>query len=333
MLPRAEIKAASSGRIFIWLLGRIFNPVPGRALVVAACLLMSAFAQNAESGQPAFTPETVYEFARQNYETGDFLAAAIEFKRFVHFFPVHPLAAEAGFKAGMAYFQIPRYAEAMNQFERVVRRFSKTDYAWEAMFMISRCHAGLNNPQEAIHTLKVIAAQAPDQKDRDRARYNSGKLRLESADVSGARAAFNAVSGEYRDEFQVDIILQDLDDPDMIQTKRPVLAGVFSIIPGGGYLYCGRYQEAATAFFLTVGLAAASWEAFDNDLYALGGLSGLAAAGFYGGGALGAISSAHKYNRKSYREYIRKMSGNSKQSPFILGIGRDSVTVSLCLRF
>ncbi|MFO7929971.1 MAG: tetratricopeptide repeat protein [Desulfosalsimonas sp.] len=329
MLPRAESDSAALVRKFSRFFATIFSPAHCRALVLAVCFLVSAFAQCAESREPEFTPEAVYEFANQNYETGDFLAAAIEFKRFAHFFPVHPLAAEAGYKAGMAYFQIPRYPDAMKQFEQVAGRFSKTDYALEAMFMISRCHAAMNNPQEAIHTLDTVAARVSDQKNRDRALYKSGLLRLESGDISGARAAFNEISPENRGKYNIDRILSDLDDPDRFELKNPVLAGIFSVVPGGGYLYSGRYHEAATAFFLTSALAAVSWEAFDEDLYALGGLAGLAGAGFYGGGAFGAVSSTHKYNRKVYRDYSRQLQGEHGHKPgFSIGIGQDSVMVS-----
>ncbi|MFW6081292.1 MAG: tetratricopeptide repeat protein [Desulfosalsimonas sp.] len=300
---------------------------------MSACLVATVFVHSAESSQPVFTPEAVFDFASSNYETGDYLAAALEFKRFVHFFPVHPLAAEAGFKAGMAYFRIPRLSEAINQFELVIKNFSRTDYATEAMFMISRCHAGLNNFEEAIHTLDALAVRARDEKDRDRALYKSGLLRLESGDIAGAKAAFDKVSSKNREKYNIGQILTDLDDPDRIGSKNPVLAGIFSVIPGGGYLYCGRYQEAATAFFFTSALAVASWEAFDKDLHALGGIAGLAAAGFYGGGAIGAVSSAHKYNRKAYSDYIRQLPEENDQPGLSLGVGKDSVRVSFSWRF
>ncbi|MFP4255651.1 MAG: tetratricopeptide repeat protein [Desulfobacterales bacterium] len=334
MLPRTETDTAAWVRIFSRFFRWIFSPAHCTALVLAVCFLAAAFAQTAESSELEFTPEAVYEFANRNYETGDFLEAAIEFKRFVHFFPVHPLAAEAGYKAGMAYFQIPRYSKAMNQFEKVAGRFSKTDYALEAMFMISRCHAGMNNMQEAIHTLDTLAARAAGQNDRDRALYKSGLLRLESGDISGAGAAFGEISKENRGKYNIGQILSDLDDPDRFELKNPVLAGIFSVVPGGGYLYTGRYQDAVTAFFLTSALAAVSWEAFDQDLYALGGLAGLTGAGFYAGGALGAVSSTHKYNKKVYRDYSRQLQEERGKKPgFSIGIGQDSVMVSFAWCF
>ncbi|MCF8110774.1 MAG: tetratricopeptide repeat protein [Desulfobacteraceae bacterium] len=321
--------------------GAARKPCPGPAawgcMVAAVFFLvcMSADVQGAdsESGKFCISPESLYEFAEKNYKSGDYLAAAIEFKRFSHFFPDHPRAAEAGFKAGMAYFQIPRYGDAINAFESVVKQFPSSERAVEAMFMISRCHAGRNNIREAVNVLEAIAVRAPDQDDRDRARFESGRLKLESGDLSGARLSFDKITPGNRRKYNVEQILRDMDDPGRIPAKSPFLAGMFSIVPGGGYLYCGRYREAATAFFLTIGLAAASLEAFDNDMYAMGGLVGLAGAGFYGGGAIGAVSSAHKYNRKSYSDYIQQHIGSRREPGFSLGIGSDSVMVSFHWRF
>ncbi|MCF8025637.1 MAG: tetratricopeptide repeat protein [Desulfobacteraceae bacterium] len=304
-------------------------------VLFAACffLLMFSFVHKAEPHDPNFSAEAVYEFASKNYETGDYLAAAIEFKRFVHFFPEHHRAAEAGYKAGMSYFRIPRYGDAINAFKRVTEQFDKSDFVVQALFMVSRCHVKLNNIKEAIHTLDIIASQAEDHNDRDRAFYNIGRLSLGSGEISRAKAAFNKMAPENREKFQIDGILKDLADPDSIPSKSPVLAGLFSIIPGGGYLYCGRYREAATAFFLTSGLAVASWEAFDKDLHAIGGLAGLAGAGFYGGGLIGAVSSAHKYNRKSYRNYVRQLPETSPESSLSFGIGPNSVRVLFSWHF
>ena len=87
-----------------------------------------------------------------------------------------------------------------------------------------------------------------------------------------------------------------------------------------------------TAFFVTAGLAAASRESFDEELYALGGITGLVGLGFYGGSMIGSISSAHKYNRKTYGEYIDRLPVN-RQAPLSLQIRPESVMLSFCYRF
>jgi hypothetical protein len=91
--------------------------------------------------------------------------------------------------------------------------------------------------------------------------------------------------------------------------KKPALAGTLSIIPGAGQLYCGRYEDALAAFLVNGALAWASYESFDNDLNALGGLLAFVGAGFYVSNVYGALSSAHKFNlkqRQTHAEMLRQ---------------------------
>ncbi|MFP3981182.1 MAG: tetratricopeptide repeat protein, partial [Desulfobacterales bacterium] len=275
--------------------------------LICTCLFSGMALQKAEAGRMHLSAGAVFEFAMENFDNGDYQTAASEFKRFVHFFPDHRRAPEAAYQAGAAYFQMKRYARAIDAFEKVTTRFGGTEPATEAMFMITRCHVKLDNTRDALYTLDRIRSEAKDPYIRDRAYYRVGQIRLDSQDIAGAQAAFESISPENRPDFQVEKILAHLDRQDEISTRSPFLAGALSIVPGGGYLYTGRYREALTAFFVTAGLAAASWESFDADLHALGGITGLIGLGFYGGGIVGSVSSAHKYNRKNYREFIDRL--------------------------
>jgi hypothetical protein len=160
-----------------------------------------------------------------------------------------------------------------------------------------------------VQTLAQIIGSATDPQIRDRGLAQQGWLLLESGNMSGARAAFSAISEENRHRHDADRIVSALDNPGRIPQKSPGLAGLLSVVPGGGYLYTGRYREAGIAFFLTTALAAASWQCFDEDLSALGTITGLAGLGFYTGSIAGAISSAHKYNHRAGEEFVRRPKG------------------------
>ncbi|MBF0468164.1 MAG: hypothetical protein HQK61_04660, partial [Desulfamplus sp.] len=79
--------------------------------------------------------------------------------------------------------------------------------------------------------------------------------------------------------------------------KSPVVAGIASVIPGGGFAYCNRYRDAVAAFLLNSVFVLAALESFEDGNEALGGLIGFVGSGFYGGSIYGGISSAHKQNR------------------------------------
>ena len=79
--------------------------------------------------------------------------------------------------------------------------------------------------------------------------------------------------------------------------KSPVAAGLFAVIPGGGFLYCERFHDALITFLFNAGLMVAAYEAWDNDNKALAGVIGFVETGFYFGNIYGSITSAHKYNQ------------------------------------
>jgi hypothetical protein len=89
---------------------------------------------------------------------------------------------------------------------------------------------------------------------------------------------------------------------------------LLSIVPGGGQLYCNRYQDAMTAFLINAGLIWAAWEAFDNEQYALGSVISFVEFGFYAGNIYGAVSSAHKYNRDRIAEFRERLNQRRQMS-------------------
>ena len=151
--------------------------------------------------------------------------------------------------------------------------------------------------------LHNLIALTQDDDTADRARYELGWLHVDQGLWIEAGQAFERISPANRDRLQVGSLQKALADSDAIPEKKPTVAGTLSIIPGGGQLYCARYQDALTALLINGGLIWAAWEAFDKELYALGGVITFVEFGFYAGNITGAVSSAHKYNRDRAAEF------------------------------
>jgi len=103
-----------------------------------------------------------------------------------------------------------------------------------------------------------------------------------------------------------------LEDTGNIRRKSPGVAGALAVLPGGGYLYCNRPRDALISFLLNGGLIYAAYEAFDNDMPALGGVISFVEIGFYSGNIYGSISSAHKYNHDQERRFVDRLKENLK---------------------
>lgn len=271
---------------------------------IICCILSLNFQLAAASGQAIDDPDHLYDFASSSYEQGDYMTAMVEFKRFVFFFPDDPRADEAAFKIGMSNFHEGRYSQAIDAFEAAVKKYGASEYAVEAVFMLSQSYLKLNDTETALNQLQLLAGRTARQDVRDRALYRIGWLYLQDGDLSSARAAFASISEKNQALYRIEDVMERLDEPKELPYKSPMLAGLYSIIPGGGYFYTGRYKDGLIAFLINAGLAAAAYEHFDHELYATGGLISMVNLGFYSGSIYGGINAAQKHNQRVYDDFV-----------------------------
>lgn len=279
--------------------------------------------------------DQMFDFAENAYERGSYDSAITEFERFVFHYPTDRRAPEAMFYTGMSYFNQGRYNQAVETFESLVRRYDDNDYAIEALFMAAESDRRQNNHSGALFRLSMLTREDVDPDIKDRALYGIGWLLLEQRDHASARRALTEISEDRRDVYQLDYLLNRLDDIETLPTKSPTAAGIFAIIPGGGYLYTERYRDAWVSFLFTTAFAGAAYESFDNHLYFMGSILSFVAAGFYSGSIYGSVGAAHKYNRDTYDEFVtdlRQGMPEPSNRPF-LGLQFQPKGLALTLNF
>jgi len=252
------------------------------------------------------------KYADDCFSSRDYGSAAAEYKKFVYFFPDDARVPQAQFNVGMSFFHLKDYASALNQFTAILDRQGPTSIGIESGWMISRCYQRSGNYRSAVDNLTYLIRLTGDQAVTgpvvaDKAWHQIGWLYLESGDFGQARAAFSRISLTGRADFDMDTLDEELKEQATIPQKNPVTAGILSLIPGGGYLYCGRTQDALIAFFFTSAFMVGAVESFDEDLYALGGMMSLVGLGFYSGSIYGGISSAHKFNQAKRSEFLQQL--------------------------
>ncbi|MDA3896566.1 MAG: hypothetical protein PF482_10505 [Desulfobacteraceae bacterium] len=207
----------------------------------------------------------------------------------------------------MSYFHEKSYIQALNQFTHILDQKGTTDTGILSAFMISRSYQRIRNYAAAINNLIYLQQMADDKTLADKIFYQLGWLYLESGDFSQARIAFSNISIANQGAYDTKKIHADLSASAEILQKNPLTAGILSIIPGGGYLYCGRYRDAFTAFLVNSALIYGAYECFNEDLYALGGMISALELGFYAGNIYGGVSSAHKFNLRQQNEFVQNL--------------------------
>ncbi|CCK79555.1 tetratricopeptide repeat protein [Desulfobacula toluolica] len=150
----------------------------------------------------------------------------------------------------------------------------------------------------------------------DRACFVLGWLLLDKADVLKSRSDypvypvreaekyFSMISLEGKKKYRMENSIASLEKIGQLKKKIPAVAGALSVVPGGGFLYCERYQDALVSFLLNSSLMLAAYESFENDNKFLGGAICFVEAGFYTGNIYGSITSAHKYNQTKQKQFI-----------------------------
>jgi putative component of membrane protein insertase Oxa1/YidC/SpoIIIJ protein YidD len=96
------------------------------------------------------------------------------------------------------------------------------------------------------------------------------------------------------------------------KNKSPLVAGILSIIPGGGYAYTGHRQTAISALVINGLLAYATYTSVKTNNYGMGILTGAFNLSFYLGNIYGATKSAKRYNEQQKKSIINKLEYNSQ---------------------
>ena len=253
-----------------------------------------------------------YQYAEICFARGDYETATGEYKRFMHFFPEDMRVEKAMFAIAMSDYHRERFQEAIAAFTETENRFPDTPLSIRAAFMISNCYLRLKDTGNAIITLHNLLARTDDADVRDEAHDAMGWIYIERGEFEKARAVFQKINLKNQTRYVVDMLSEELEKDVLIPRKNPRAAGFLSILPGGGFLYCERYQDALVAFLLNGALILASWEAFDQGSPALGGVIAAVEFGFYAGNIYGGIASAHKFNDRKTLGFIESLKEKAK---------------------
>ena len=310
----------------------VFQPVLRCLIIVIGVPLVLMAASTRGRAQLIIDADSQYHYAQTRFDSGAFDEAIVEFNRFIHFFPADPKIPRARFQTGMAHFNAGRYQAAAAIFNQQTADFTGSPLDNEAYFMLSRSHARQGMIEQAILDLHNLMALSSAADVIDRARYELGWLHVDQGRWNNADQAFSRISPDNQESFRVADLKRVLARSEAIPVKHPTTAGFLSIVPGGGQLYCNRYQDALTAFLINAGLIWAAWEAFDNEQYALGSVISFVEFGFYAGNIYGAVSSAHKYNRDRVSEHRERLNQH-RQMSLSLAPAPEGAALCLTIRF
>jgi tetratricopeptide (TPR) repeat protein len=314
---------------------------------VLVLLLVCSQPALARGGAVMVDADTQFHLAQSLMDDHEYLPAGNEFVRFTRLFPDHPRVFEAYLSAGVSFLHAGRNQEAVRYLSRAADGAFPDAVSVTAVFELSRAYAAADRFGDAVMALRNLAVLSVDDPTTDRAYAALGWLMLDHGEqiragsdhplnpVQEAKKYFSRVSDSGRQIYGVDEILAGLDRMQALEQKDPALAGLLAVIPGGGFLYCGRYRDALVSFLLNTSLILAAYQAFDDGNPYLGGAIAFFESGFYAGNIYGSVTSAHKYNRNQEKEQIDQLRRDhaEKDSPLSFRFGLKRSELALTVRF
>ncbi|MBW2599227.1 MAG: hypothetical protein JRC60_03840 [Deltaproteobacteria bacterium] len=117
---------------------------------------------------------------------------------------------------------------------------------------------------------------------------------------------FSRVPRESRLYDSAGVFAAGLENIGNIPHKSPAVAGALAaIVPGAGHLYTQRRRDALVAFLLNGVFIWSAVELFNDEKYVTGGIVTFFELGWYSGNIYSAVSSAHKFNRRTKKDFLQ----------------------------
>jgi hypothetical protein len=203
------------------------------------------------------------------------------------------------------------YAAALHEYRRYI--FLGDSTGDEVYEKIIECLIQLGRYAEATGESMHI-------KDTNKRNYTRGLVFFAAGEMDSSRTYLNQVAVPYHDEarrligfgyayeFNFAAAADYIELPEHKPShKEPALGALFSILPGGGHLYAGRFGDAFYSFLLvgTAGLLSYYYYDRDEDIkfgFALG-----AAIILYAGNVYGGINSVRNYNYYQNEKYLQEV--------------------------
>jgi len=272
-------------------------------LAVSLIIVFQPYTSPVLGKQMIITSDMQYEYALELFKAEDYDTAIVEFKRFIHFFPENKYLDQAEYNVAVCLFNKKKYHEAVKAFNEIIIKGRDDKIIEQAVFFQSRSFMKLGNRGYAQIVLQNYLKLVNDINIKDKIYFNLAQIHLSNARKSQkgslalAKKYLSKISASNANQYRRDEYSDLIFKAEHAPGKNPKAAGLFAIIPGGGFLYCERYHDALITFLLNTGLMYAAWEAWDSDNKALAGVIGFVETGFYTGNIYGSITSAHKYNQ------------------------------------
>lgn len=250
--------------------------------------------------------EKQFAFAENLFEESDFYRAIGEYKRLTFLCPgSESLCEKAYFKIGLSYFRAQRWQNAIDALDLFLAHYPDSSVASEALYLKGMSEKNLSLYDRALSTFQGVI-ETGGEEYRAKAIYQSGLVLADMEQWERAGEMFTRVPEGSTLYDSAGVFSAGLANIGNLPHKSPAVAGTLAaVLPGAGHLYTGRSMDALVAFLLNGAFIWSAVELFDDEKYVTGAIVTFFELGWYGGNIYSAIGSAHKFNKRTQRDFIK----------------------------
>ena len=247
-------------------------------------------------------------FADYLFEEGHYYQAVTEYGRFIYFNPGHPSVPRARLKTARCYKMGGQYDKAIGLYRELAAVYAGREEGIEAAFQAGDCFRLSEDYEEALRAFSRFIEESPSHPLADKARWNMAWTYVWLQDYGSARKELLHLNESSLYQASSRELMGALGEIPYVPRKSPFLSGMLAaLVPGAGHLYTGQKKQALFSFVTNALLIFGSYEAFSKELYTAGGFLSLFSINYYSGNIFGAITSAHKFNRRSREEHLEQL--------------------------
>ena len=275
-----------------------------------ACLLISitAFATSVHA-------ETVdlqqYRYAEQLFESGDYRAARLAYKRLLFYRPDTEFKDIADYRIAQSYY----YQSKMSRAEALFRKFSavhpNSPLRFQSQLMLGQLHFDAGAYSLARSSLFELLHTSTEPEVVAAAHYLRGWCYIRTTDWNKAISELRQV-----DISQINTVYEkkvhELADTLLEETPLPfkspqVAVWLSTVVPGSGQLYVGKIKESILAAVLNGTFIYLAVDAIRDRRYI--DCAGISLVGwqFYWGNRTGAQQLASEYNKHHEQTFIEAL--------------------------
>ncbi len=265
------------------------------------------------------TEETIqqYRYAEHLFESGDYRAARLAYKRLLFYRPDTEFRDVADYRIAQSYYYQNRPERAEHLFREFLAVYPNSPFRFRSQLMIGQLHFDADEYSLARTTLFELLNSTEDIEVVAAAHYLRGWCYVHTSDWNKAIAELRRV-----DTLQTDAphgknarrLADMLFEKTPLPHKSPQLAGWLStILPGSGQLYVGNVKEGIFAAVLGGTFMYLVADAIRERRYVDGAGISLIGCQFYWGNRVEAQRLASEYNSQRERALIEALKKSSGQ--------------------